>query len=67
MENIVNCGDFNFFNEPLIARKNVPAMLCTARFIANVTATNRYFFSCCFYKKGKNPSQAKKNVFEKCF
>lgn len=56
MENIVSCGDFNFFNEPLIARKNITEMLCTARFIANVTVTNRYFFSCCFYKKGKNHS-----------
>lgn len=67
MENIVNCGDFNFFNEPLIASKNIPAMLCTARFTANVTATNRYFFSCCFYKEGKNPAQTGKNVSEKCF
>lgn len=67
MENIVNCGDFNFFNEPLIAKKYIPAILCTAGFIAHIPAANRYFFGCWFYKKGKNPSQAKKNVFKECF
>lgn len=33
MENIVNCGDFNFFNEPLIVKKYIPAILCTARLV----------------------------------
>lgn len=67
MENIVNCGDFNFFNEPLIVKKYIPAILCTARLVTQTQQLTDTSSAAGFIQRVKIIPKPGKMFFKECF